>query len=293
MRAAPALAATFGALVTAAVHTEAQPLPPTARRPPRATPEAVALYAVGASYGLATGAWLDLQLGLTGPLTAPWLPALGAGAGVTLAWLSERGTPVRRGLPTALGAGLSLGLLAGGAVGLQGWRTGAWGLPTLATLTWVGTTAGLALGLGGALALAPSPGDGAFVLSGGVWGAALGFLLGYAFDAGSAYDGFALGGEAVGVTAAALTASALRPTPAQVRWMDLGALTGAVLGGAVGLLLLRDERAAFAGTIQLGLVGGGVAGFLFGARRERVPGGLALRPGVTPLPGGLALTVGL
>ncbi len=286
-----ALAATLAALAWPAAA--AAQTPSDAPRPTRDTVEAVALYAIGASYGAATGAWLDVQLGLTEPLTAPWLPAVGAGAGVTLAWLADRPTRVRRGLPTMLGAGLSLGLLAGGSVGLQGWRTGAWGLPTMATVAWVGTTVGLGAGLGAALVFDPSPGAGSFVLSGGFWGASLGLLLGYALDAGGAYDLFALGGEAVGVAASVLTAASLRPTPAQVRWMDLGALTGALLGGGVGFLLLRDERAAFAGAIQLGLVGGGVAGFLFGASRARVPGAVALRPGVTPLPGGFALTVGM
>lgn len=263
------------------------------RRAPRDTYEAVALYAIGATYGAATGAWIDVQTGLTEPLTAPWAPLAGAGAGVTLAWLADRPTRIRRGLPTMVGAGLSLGLLAGGSIGIQGWRTNVWGVPTMSTITWVGTTAGLSFGLAVGLLLDPEPGTGSFVLSGGFWGASLGLLTGYAFDASSAYDVFSVSGEAVGIAAAALTARMLRPTPAQVRWMDLGALTGALLGGGIGFLLLRDERAAFAGTVQLGLIGGGVAGFLFGASRERVPGGLALRPGVMPLPGGFALTVGM
>jgi hypothetical protein len=282
-----ALAAPLLALLYAS-PAAAQP-----RRAPRDTYEAVALYAIGATYGAATGAWIDVQAGLTEPLTAPWLPVVGAGAGVTLAWLVDRPTRIRRGLPTMMGAGLSLGLLAGGSIGIQGWRTGTWGLPTMSTLTWVGTTAGLTFGLAAGLLLNPEPGTGSFVLSGGFWGASLGLLAGYAFDADSAYDVFSVSGEVIGIAATALTAAMLRPTPAQVRWMDLGALTGAVLGGGIGLLLLRDERAAFAGTIQLGLIGGGVAGFLFGASRERVPGGIALRPGVIALPGGFALTVGM
>lgn len=271
------------------------PQEPPAPSRDRGGAEAVALYATTVSYGLMTGAWLDVQLDVTELKALAWIPLLGAGAGVAVAYLADNPRSMRRGLPTALGAGLTLGLLAGGAIGAQGWRAGDWGVPTMSTLAWAGATAGLGVGLGAGLLLDPMPGSGSFVLSGGLWGSALGVLTGYAFDVGTSYDLFTTVGEGVGVLATALTARALRPTPAQVRWMDLGALTGALLGAGVGLLLLRGERAPFAGVIQLGLVGGGVAGFLFGASRDApTPGrrALAWSAGVVPLQGGAMLTVG-
>lgn len=233
--------------------------------------EAAALYASTVGYGVATGAWINTQADLLQPATFPWLPLAGAGAGVGLAWLADHPRPMRAGLPTAIGAGLSLGILGGAALGAQGWMRDDWGPRTAATVMWAGATLGLGMGLGLGLLAQPTPGAGSFVLSGGFWGASLGAVTGFAVDALPYEGSFAAAGEAIGAVAAAVTASTLRPTPSQVRWMDLGALTGALLGGGLGLLFFRTERAPFASLMELGVIGGGVAGFLFGAPRSDGP----------------------
>ncbi len=281
----------------------ALPPPPPAHVPgrdDRTGLEAAALYAATMGYGLATGAWLDAQLEITDIKAVPWLPLVGVGAGAVAAYLADNPRSVRAGVPTALGAGLTLGLLGGAALGLQGWRAGQWGVPTMSTVTWAGASLGLGAGIGLAALTSPRPSTGAFVLSGGFWGTVLGFMTGYATGDDDHFGSFALGGEAVGIAAAAATAGLLRPTHAQVRWMDLGALTGALVGMGVGLLLLRDERAPFAAAVELGTLGGGVAGFLFGASRESpsrgasgAVRGFAWTPSVLPVQGGALVTLSM
>ncbi len=267
--------------------------PPPARVDERAGLEAATLYATTVGYGLATGAWLDAQLEITELKAVVWIPLVGAGAGVVAAYLADNPRSIRRGVPTAMGAGLTLGLLGGAALGVQGWRTGEWGVATMATSAWAGATVGLGAGLGLALLADPSPAAGAFALSGGLWGALLGFMTGYAVGDEEHYGSFALAGEAIGVAGAVAASVALRPTHAQVRWMDLGVLAGGLVGAGIGVLLLREDRAPFAAAVELGMVGGGVAGFLFGASRAGgarsaagLARGLALRPAVVPIEGG-------
>ncbi len=268
------------------------PPAPTDRRA-RTGLEAVSLYATAAGWGLATGAWLDVQLDIRTLQAMPWIPLVGAGAGVAVAYLVDNPESVPRGLPTALGAGLALGLLGGAALGAQGWRAGQWGVPTMTTAAWLGATGGLAGGLGIALLTRPEPGTGAFVLSGGFWGSVLGAMTAYAVADDAHLGSFALAGEAIGVAAAAATAGMLQPTHDQVHWMDLGVLTGGLVGLGVGLLLLREERAPFAASIELGMVGGGVAGYLVGtARRGRAgSGGVVWHPSVQPVAGGAVLSL--
>ncbi len=274
------------------------PPPPPPRRNEREGLEVGALYATTISYGLATGAWLDAQFDITDPKALPWLPLVGAGAGAVVAYLADNPRSVRSGAPTALGAGLTLGLLGGASLGLQGWRANEWGVPTMTTVAWAGATVGLGAGIGLAALTEPRPSTSAFILSGGFWGTVLGFMTGYATGDDDHFGSFALVCEAIGVAAAAATAGILRPTHAQVRWMDLGALTGALVGFGVGFLLLRDERAPFAASVELGMVGGGVAGFLFGASREgpsrNVMGAsraFAWHPSVVPTQGGAMISL--
>lgn len=269
---------------------------PTGHQDDRTTLEAVSLYATTVSYGLVTGAWLNAQFDISDLKAAPWIPLVGAGAGVVAAYLADNPRAIRRGVPTAMGAGLTLGLLGGAALGVQGWRTGQWGVPTMGTVVWTGATVGLGAGVGLALLTDAQPGVSSFVLSGGFWGAVLGFMTAYAVDDDKHFGSFALAGEAIGVAASAATAGLLHPTHAQVRWMDLGVLAGGLVGTGLGMLLLREERAPFAATVQLGMIGGGVAGFLLGASRggntqgaSGLAHGLAMHPAVVPLDGGAML----
>lgn len=238
---------------------------------PRSALGAVTLYGSLVGYGLGTGVFADLRLGITDLRAAAWLPLVGAGAGLAGALLLDRPHPVSPSLTASLNTGLVLGTLAGGGLALQLQRhVDGFDTADAATAVWAGATVGLGLGVGLHAALHPSPGSASFVQSGGAWGGALGLLTGLALQR-DAHLGLALGvGELLGAGAAAFATHALRPTPGRVHWMDLGALGGALVGTAISLLLLyeADQRPAALATVELCTLGGGVAGYLFGARRE-------------------------
>lgn len=245
--------------------------PDTRLRPPsqprrRSGYEAVTLYGSTIAYGAAVGLWIDALASLDGPLTAPWLPALGASAGAVTAWAIDR-HPVRAGLGATVNAGLVTGTLIG--VGLatelssgRPWRE----VPLASSVMLGGATLGLGLGVALGLSLHPEPGAGAFVVSGSAWGTTLGLVTGIATQSDRHIGIFALSGTVLGATAAMITAGALAPTPAQTRWLDLGALGGGLLGLGLGMLLFDSSAppAARMAVTELGMIGGGVAGFMFG-----------------------------
>lgn len=244
--------------------------------PRRDTAEAVGLYAWLGTYGAATGLAASLVLDGTSPPVATALPLVGAGlgAGVLTAYLLDRPTRIRRGVPTAMGAGISLGALAGGAVAAEGVLVGGWTPGTAGAASWAGVTLGLGATLALEAALRPAPGTTSWALSGGLWGATLAGLAALALQDGAFVGRWLLVGEAVGVIASLATAGLVRPTQAQTRWLDLGALVGGLLGFGAGMLLFsRPSRdwPGVAATAQLGILGGGVAGWFLGSRRDDSP----------------------
>ena len=245
----------------------ARPGPPTLS-PRRSGLEAATLYGSAIAYGAAVGLWIDALATLDEPLTAPWLPAVGASAGAVTAWAIDR-RPVRAGLGATVNAGLVAGSLlgAGLATELSSGRPGR-EVPMASSVMLGGATLGLGLGVALGLALHPEPGAGAFVVSGSMWGTALGLVTGIATQSDRHIGIFALSGTALGATAAMITAGVLGPTPAQTRWLDLGALGGGLLGFGLGLLLFESSSppAARMAVTELGMIGGGVAGFMFGRR---------------------------
>jgi hypothetical protein len=123
-------------------------------------------------------------------------------------------------------------------------------------------------------ALRPDPGTTSWVLSGGVWGASLAGLTALALQDGRALGRWLLVGEVVGVVASLATARTLRPTQARTRWLDLGALVGGLLGFGAGMLLFSrpaQDWPGVAATAQLGIVGGGVAGWFLAPGTPRSP----------------------
>ncbi|MFO0624302.1 MAG: hypothetical protein U0325_01695 [Polyangiales bacterium] len=258
----------FAALLAAA--------PARAQTDPRDTPEAVGLYTWLGAYGVATG--LAASLALDGqqlsPQTALPLAGAGLGAGVLTAYLLDAGHPVRRGVPTALGAGLTLGALAGGAVSAELLLDGGAAPGTAAVSAWAGTTLGLGAALALEATLRPDPGTTSWMLSGGLWGASLAGLTALALQDGRAIGRWLLVGEAVGVVAALATARALGPAQARTRWLDLGAFVGGLLGFGAGMLLFSrpaQDWPGVAATAQLGIIGGGVAGWFLAPRAPRSP----------------------
>jgi hypothetical protein len=241
--------------------------PPTLS-PRRSGLEAATLYGSAIAYGAAVGLWIDALATLDEPLTAPWLPALGASAGAVTAWAIDR-RPVRAGLGATVNAGLVAGSLigAGLATELSSGRPGR-EVPMASSVMLGGATLGLGLGVALGLTLHPEPGAGAFVVSGSMWGTALGLVTGIATQSDRHIGIFALSGTVLGATAAMITSGALGPTPSQTRWLDLGALGGGLLGFGLGLLLFESSSppAARMAVTELGMIGGGVAGFMFGRR---------------------------
>lgn len=250
--------------------------PASAQPAPRDTPEAVGLYAWLGAYGVATGLAASLALdGQELPLpTALPLAGAGLGAGVLTAYLLDAGHPVRRGVPTALGAGLTLGALAGSATAAELTLDQNASPGTAAISLWAGTTVGLGAALALEASLRPDPGTTSWVLSGGLWGASLAGLTALAIQDGRAVGRWLLVGEAVGVIASLATARALRPTQARTRWLDLGALVGGLLGFGAGMLLFSrpaQDWPGVAATAQLGIIGGGVAGWFLAPGEPRSP----------------------
>lgn len=242
----------------------------------RDTPEAVGLYAWLGAYGGATGLAASLALdGQSLPLaTALPLAGAGLGAGVLTAYLLDRPDGVRRGVPTALGAGLTLGALAGGAVAAEGVLQGGWSPGVAGVSAWAGTTLGMGAALALEASLRPAPGTTSWVLSGGLWGATLAGLTALALQDAPSTGRWLLVGEAVGVVAALATARALSPTQARTRWLDLGAFVGGLLGFGAGLLLFSRPSQSWPGvaaTAQLGVIGGGVAGWFLAPQHDRSP----------------------
>ena len=250
--------------------------PARAQTPSRDTPEAVGLYAWLGAYGVASGLAASLALdGRELPLpTALPLAGAGLGAGILTAYLLDAGHPVRHGVPTALGAGLTLGGLAGSAVAAELVLDANASPGTAAITLWAGTTVGLGATLALEAALRPDPGTTSWVLSGGLWGASLAGLTALALQDGRTLGRWLLVGEVVGVVASLATARALRPTQARTRWLDLGALVGGLLGFGAGMLLFSrpaQDWPGVAATAQLGILGGGVAGWFLAPGAPRSP----------------------
>lgn len=222
-------------------------------------------------------------------------------AAVLAASAARAQSPARRpaAQAVALYAGASLGALAGGAVAFEGVVGGGWSAGSASAAAWAGVGVGLGAGLALEATLRPDPGASSWVLSGGLWGATLAGLTGLAARDGASIGRWLLVGEAVGVIASMATARALRPTQPRTRWMDLGGAVGGLLGFGAGLLLFSRPSLEWAGvlaTTELGIVGGGVAGWFLGARdddgRQALARPGALRAMLAPTPGGLAFCIG-
>ncbi len=249
----------------------ARPVAPTGASASGGGLDALLLYGSMLGYGVASGVVLNLQLGIDDLRAGTWLPLLGAGAGLLGAWALDRPLARYEGARSALSTGLLLGALGGASVAWQrAFRGEVSGLAPAAAAVWVGSTAGALLGVGLGVALDPAAGTVSFVRSGGVWGGALGLLTGLAVLTRDDHGLYVAAGEALGAVGAAIAARLLHPTPTRVRWMDLGVIAGALVGTGAAFVLFyeADGRAASLATVQLCMIGGGVAGYLVGASRE-------------------------
>lgn len=222
------------------------------------------LYATAAAYGVGTGIWFDTEVGVKDPALAFIAPAvLGVGGPVGVYFLDQ--PHMRRGVPGAISAGLSLGAMEGANIWLfqftRSSSADAWGGRGLARSMVLGATIG---GAGGAVlgfTQEPSPKLSLFVGSGGAWGSLIGSMLGYGTSGGAdkygtRNDAMFLGnlvGYNVGMLAAGGLSAAWVPGYKQLTFMWAG--------GAVGFAATLPIYAFYVGNgdnVRRGLIAQGI-----------------------------------
>jgi hypothetical protein len=273
------------------------------------------LYLNSVLYGLGTGAWLATQ---TQAETAAGviLPALGiaggAVAGVAVADSSRR---FRYGVPQSIVSGMYIGLEEG--IVWAFWnqarvdRAAEWEPETIASVIWVSASAGAAAGGIVGTVAGTTPGRASYVGSAALWtGVVTGLTVFAASPDDRQRDDRALLGGALGLNAGALagvfTAGPVSPTIARVRFLDLGALGGALVFGGLFVsassevdTVNNDEERGLAAVTALGIASGlTVAWFLTdgmqpdrGARPHAGSGPAPLRLALAPAARGLGLSL--
>ncbi len=233
----------------------------------RTIDELAVLYTNSVFYGLGTGAWLAI---VTKPdsVAAGILPALGlAGASALGVYGLDAGTKLRYGVPQSMVTGMYIGL--GEGIAWIAWNQSrfrsseSWSGKAVASVIWGGASVGIiAGGLVGTFA-GTTPGRASYVGSAALWTAALVGLVtgGMAPENDSRDDttwlAVALGLNA-GTVVGALTAGAVSPTIARVRFLDLGAIGGALVAG--GLFLASESESDTAGMLAVATgIGSGLA----------------------------------
>jgi hypothetical protein len=276
----------------------------------RTSDELSVLYASAFIYGLGTGGWVVL-LTQPGNFAAAILPF----AGITTAAVGgvavvDGYKPFRRGVPHSIAAGLYLGLGEGvWVVGLQ--HAGAmrrdddsrWGSSAVATALWAGATLGGVTGGVIGSWREPTPGRVSFTSSAGTWAGLTSGFLGAAFesrDRSRPETAFLVGGIGynLGIIGGVAFAPAIAPSVTRVRFIDLGALSGGLVGA--GSYAIAAEGNA---SVRVGLgfaaagmaTGSGIAWWLTSGMPQDPPSrpapAVTIRPLVTPTPGGLILGV--
>lgn len=261
----------------------------------RSSNEMTLLYATSVVYGVGMGVEFSSEARIKDPgvfLIAPAL--LGVAAPVGAYALDQ--PKMRRGVPSAISAGLLLG--AGEGLGIAGTQfvtasaANEWSFRGLSRAVAIGSTLG---GVGGWLAgtwLEPPPNTSALALSGAVWGTAIGSMLGYGASPanynfsgtnGRANDWAAVGGL-IGYNLGALGAAGFGTlatvSDKQLQWMWAGAGIGAAVSLPVFLFYAGEggppakRGFVFMGTATtLGLVAGAIfaPGMVALARRTTEP----------------------
>jgi hypothetical protein len=265
--------------------------------------ESATLYGVSAGYGITLGLWTHAAFA-QGTSDAPTgtsvlLPILGAGVGVGIAAVLDARNNIRRGRVYAANAGFYLGLQA--AFGVRQIVDGP-----LADATrfgqWSAFLGAATLGMGGSLVLAhltdAQPGSASFVWSGGFWGGVIGAAVDRSLRTGRSEGAVGLlVGEGVGIALTLATAHLLRPTPTQTRWLDLGALVGAI-AGTIALYPTGDSQIVSMAT-ALGCLTGGMIALVVSSPsetervREHHHAGIRWTPSFQPTHGGGLVTLSL
>ena len=273
----------------------------------RTSDEISSLYGYSVAYGIGTGLWLaslkkpDSEAGVI----LPSLALAGGSAGL-VAYL-DRGKGMGYGVPQSIQAGLTLGFLQG--VFWTSWGQARasydeeWKFKTIATLIWGATTAGGVLG--GVLGTyhRTTPGRSSFVSSAGLWTGMVGGLTVAALtpdERESVRDRNGLLAAALGLNVGAALgmwkAKEVSPSIARVRFIDLGGVAGALLGGGL-YLAAKDQDSSDRGLLVFtatGMIGGLGLAFQLTKnmepdRPEEDPPAVDVRASITPTQGGLSL----
>jgi hypothetical protein len=226
----------------------------------RSTDELALLYINSVVYGVGTGAYTAI-LAEAGSSAGVVLPMLGfSGAGVLTIALVDHHSQFRYGVPQSMITGMYLGAAQGTLWMSYAATTGYIDPKPAATIVWGSATVGVIAG--GLLAhnLGSTPGRSSWVGSTALWTGSISALTAGAIseDGSHVLLGGALG-HGAGAFIGLATAGEFAPSIARVRYIDLGGLSGALLGGGLYFALSGDsfEGKAMAITTALG-VGTGV-----------------------------------
>lgn len=208
------------------------------------------LYVASTLYGVGSGIWLDSLFKISDPGPAVILPiALGIAAPVG-AYIWDRATDLKRGVPGTTALGLTLGAVEGIAIAGTQWQaadTGgpdAWSFRTETTVTWIFATGG---GIGGYAFgewFRPDPRSITFIGSGAAWGAISGTLFGAGVSGRDWKDGASIAGLIgfnVGMLGTAALSTVYVPSYNSQKWMWIGHLAGTVAGSVVYIAYLFSD----------------------------------------------------
>jgi hypothetical protein len=256
------------------------------------------VYTAAITLGLGAGVAIIELADIYAPLPALAVPLALGGLGAGAMYLAERlGGPMRPGRGAAMSNGVLVGLTAGAMLGMYGDFRLRWDSKLVVSSIVGGAALGAVVGYGLGAALDVRPASAAFVGSGALWGTAFGLSVGLA--AGIRENDYPIAGmvgQLVGAGAAAALVGTLRPTEAQVRWMDVGILIGAA---TITLPTLAAASESFLSSVlvqalltEAAMIGGGVLGYVLSRPSAPAPTRTAARDrfastlSVTPLPGG-------
>ena len=240
----------------------------------RTADEIGVLYTTSVLYGLGTGLWIDVLSNpnsFSGTLILSPLLFAGAAAGGTA--LLDSGRGLRYGVAQSIASGMYIGLWQGIAwtTYLQAESTRQHQLSggQYATALWSSATVGALVGGLVGTHSSTTPGRAGYVSSAALWPALiLGFGIAGISQDNQYRDDHALLAASLGATGGAvagiLTAGTVSPTTARVRFLDLGGISGALLGGGLYLAAKGDhaEFSPFSVLTALGTTAGlGVAWF--------------------------------
>lgn len=248
------------------------PYVPPAQVKVRSTPLEIGyLYVTAASFGVATGIWIDVMAEVEEPAIAGIAPIVLGAAAPTGVFIADR-PPMLRGLPSAIATGIILGAGEGLNVSLLQYATAdkadEWSAKGILSAQTLGSVVGGAAGGISWYFARQSPKTNLFIASAAVWGDLIGSMIGGGASSGNwgMTNDWVMRGGVVGFNiamAGAIGVSAVwRPSWNQLGWMWLGLGAGATISAPVYFAYLGDDSDPRRGLIFQGVAATlGAAGF--------------------------------